>query len=88
MQVEDIIDGGSTDTEMVEEVLENLSNVTKESTEEDNIIPPGDLNATLVILDNLATGREEAEAEVTSNEIKVKWSVIYVSNFAIVPFKI
>ena len=69
-QVSDIIDGGAEDTEKIEEVLGSLNNITSDSSEE-GAMEAGDLNATLSVLDDIATARSEVDAEVSKEEVKV-----------------
>ena len=71
-QVVDIIDAGPQDTPVVEETLGKLSDLTAQSTESGNIIETGDLNATLLILDLLASGRHDSHAAVSTKEIMVQ----------------
>ena len=70
-QIDDIIDAGAKDTEIVEEILDNLHNITQASTDGDNIIAPGDLNATITALDELSHARMDVNAAVSQEELQV-----------------
>ena len=76
-QIDDIIDAGAQDTDMVEEILDNLNNITQASTDGDNIIAPGDLNATITALDELSHARFDVNAAVSYDEVQV-WTLMFV----------